>query len=93
MAVDIQLLLQLSLYVKICRITVCSPSIQNMILELLFNACTVRLLLSLFQPSNAQIYITAVSLYIMCTAACFDAAVTGYYNVEQISLYHQTTNI
>jgi hypothetical protein len=36
------------------------------------NACTVRLLLFSLQQTNAQLYITRVSLYIIYSATCFD---------------------
>jgi hypothetical protein len=37
----------------------------------------VHLFIVLFQPTNAQIYITALSLYIMFTATCFDSCVSS----------------
>jgi len=37
-----------------------------------FNARTVRILLSLYQPINSQIYYTTVSLYMKYTSACSD---------------------
>jgi hypothetical protein len=40
-----------------------------------FNARVVNLVLFLFQPTNAQIYITTVSVYIMYTRTCFDMSV------------------
>ena len=42
-----------------------------------FNACTVHLVLCLFQPTKAQIYITMVSLCIMYTPTCFDICVSS----------------
>jgi len=51
------------------------------------NACTVHLLLFVFQPTNAQthtyarththIYITTIYLYIMFIPACFDICVSS----------------
>ena len=42
-----------------------------------FNACTVYIYMFLLQPTNAQIYIIILSLYIMFTATCFDTSVSS----------------
>jgi len=42
-----------------------------------YNACPVDLLLFVLQPTNAQLYITRVSLYIMYTATCFDISISS----------------
>jgi hypothetical protein len=41
------------------------------------NECTEHLLLFLFQTTNAQIYITTISLYVTYTPTCFDISVTS----------------
>ena len=42
-----------------------------------FNACIMHRLLFLFQPTNAQIYVTTVSLYLLYTPTCFDVSLSS----------------
>jgi len=41
----------------------------------------------LFQPTNAQIYITTVSLYIMHTPTCFDIGVSSSVSFTSVPRY------
>jgi hypothetical protein len=42
--------------------------------------------LFLFQPSNAQIYITTLSRYVMFTPTCFDISVSFSRNLKNVCL-------
>ena len=54
-----------------------------------FSVCTVHLSLFLFQPTNAQIYIATVSLYMMYAATCFDISMSsqGVLNLWLVKLH------